>query len=61
MTRVCSFCGRKNQRSARAHAENPYCAECLHERLQLATARSQVLRLIHEGSYVRVVRAEGEA
>ncbi len=60
MPASCPFCGRPRGGSSRARAENPYCAACLHERLTLATARSQVFRLIHEGHYVRVERGEAK-
>jgi hypothetical protein len=33
----CSFCGREVKSSALGFAENPYCAECLPERIAGAT------------------------
>lgn len=35
---VCPFCGSKELRSPQAIAENPFCANCLHDRVNLAIA-----------------------
>jgi len=51
----CKYCDRERKVSARAHAENPFCALCLQERIALSTLRDghrTVFRESESGDYM---------
>ena len=51
----CEFCGRELKVSALSFAENPYCMECLPERIAAATASSTFRSWTLSGEYLRTI------
>jgi hypothetical protein len=54
--RRCRFCGREMKVSGMAYAENPFCLECLPDRLKASGARPH--KTVGAGDYVALVPCE---
>ncbi len=52
----CLYCKRPHPGSPAAYAENPWCAECLTERLELAAKEAGPVRMVRDGKFIRFVR-----
>jgi hypothetical protein len=51
----CKYCQRERTCSARSHEENPFCNECLHERVEKAAAGRGPVEVVElEDGYVLV-------
>lgn len=55
----CKYCYRAMRATPLALAENPFCAKCLHERMSKAAAERGPVKLVHDGSYARIVPTAG--
>lgn len=54
--RRCPYCGRESTADPLAWAENPFCQECVDERLSNAAAGTAPFTLEEDGDYFRVIR-----
>lgn len=54
--RRCPYCKRESTDDPMSFAENPFCNDCLNERIAAALANSRpIVGWVTEGSYIRAV------
>jgi hypothetical protein len=54
----CPYCKRENKVSASSFAENPFCNQCLNERLEKASLGAGPFEIVSDGHYIRRVPIE---
>ena len=54
----CQFCGRRRRGPSRGWEENPFCNQCLHERVALAIERRGPVTTIRDGRYIIVTSGD---
>ena len=52
----CRYCRRTMDTGADRYGQNPFCPQCLHERMALAAAAAPLIRWDVEGDYASPVR-----
>lgn len=55
LIRRCPYCRRESNVSADSYAENPYCSQCLTERLQKAKENLGPVEFKTFGQYTRII------
>lgn len=53
----CPFCDREATIPAQEYHENPYCNECLNDRIRLASEAAPLIRWESRGNYSTPIRA----